>query len=79
MLDQALGPNLISRLSGSFASIKQDCLPTYQVDQGWPWGNQFFHENFHNTKLYQLTKYQDQNFTLPDIKQSVLLKSGLGT
>ena len=39
----------------------------------------FFHENFHNTKLYQLTKYQDQNFTLPDIKQSVFLKSSLGT
>ena len=42
MLDQALGPNLIPRLSGTFASIKQDCLPTYQVDQGWPWDNQIF-------------------------------------
>ena len=30
-------------------------------------------------KLCQLTKYQDQNFTLPDIKEPVFLTSSLGT
>ena len=28
---------------------------------------------------YQFTNCQDQNFTSPDIKKSVLLKSSLGT
>ena len=39
----------------------------------------YFHENFLYIKLYQLTKYQDENFTSPDIKKSVFLKSSLGT
>ena len=28
---------------------------------------------------YQFTNYQDQNFTSPDVKKYVLLKSSLGT
>ena len=34
----------------------------------------FFCENFLNIKLCQFTKYQDQNFTSPNIKESVFLK-----
>ena len=39
----------------------------------------FLCENFLSKELCQLTKYQDQNFTSPDIKESVFLKSSLGT
>ena len=41
--------------------------------------SKFFRENFLNIKLCQLTKYQNQNFTSPDTKESVYLKSSLGT
>ena len=38
----------------------------------------FFHENFLYIILFQLSQYQDQKFALPDIKESVFLKSSLG-
>ena len=69
-------PTLFQDSQGSLqwlTSSKQDCLPTYDMDRSWPWDSQIY------IKHCQLTKQQNQNFTLPDIKESVLLKSSLGT
>ena len=49
-----------------------DCLRANVVDNYWPWAK-FFQESSIKTK------HQDQNFTSPDIKESVFLKSSLGT
>ena len=48
-------------------SIREDCLPTYEVTNVGLGKTKSFHENFFNIKLFQLTKYQDQNLTLSDI------------
>ena len=55
--------------------IQQDYLPTYEVDQSWPWDSRFFLWKFsrYNT---QLTKYQDQSFTLSDIDGQERKKEG---
>ena len=55
-----------------------DCLRASVVDNYWSWAK-FFQEHFLYIILYQLTKHQEQNFTSPDIKESVFLKSSLGT
>ena len=88
MLSQALGRNLIPRLSGIFESYKIKCSDQHQVSEtvslpmwwtkaGLGTAN-FFHENFLYKLLYQLTWYQDQNFTSPDIKESAFLKPSSG-
>ena len=86
MLSQALGRNLIPRLSGIFESYKIKCSDQHQVSEtvslpmwwtkaGLGTAN-FFHENFLYKLLYQLTWYQ--NFTSPDIKESAFLKPSSG-
>ena len=89
ILGQALGSNLIPRLSGNFGSYEIKCSEEHRVSktvyQSTWWTKvglgtaKFFHENFLYIIIYQLTKYQDQNFTSPDIKESAFLKSSLGT
>ena len=47
-------------------SSKHDCLPANVVNQIWSWDSQ---------PNLCMGKYQDQNFTLADIKESVFSKS----
>ena len=83
MLGQALVPILIPRLSGTFPVINISLSRIFCQHMRWIKvalrTAKFFRENFLNIKLCQLTKYQDKNFTSPDIKESVFLKSSLGT
>ena len=63
---------------GVFSLSKWDCLSANVVGHMWSWAK-FFHENFPYIILYQLSKHQDQIFASPVIKESVFLKSSLGT
>ena len=44
-------------------------------DKQWAGNYAYFPIKIFLIWYYQLTKYQDQNFTSPDIKESVFLKS----
>ena len=43
-------------------SIKQDCLPTYEVEQGWPWGSQVFPWKLSEYKALSIHQVSRSNF-----------------
>ena len=77
MLSQALGPNLIPRLSGIFESYKTKCSDQHRVSETVSLPMLWTKVGLYKL-LYQLTRYQDQNFASPDIKESAFLKPSSG-